>query len=83
MRPTGFAPSSSAFFEAVREHTLQGMFGDPYYGGNIGSGGWTLIGFPGVRLSISEEEQAVNADQQTASGLVYDLPAFGVERKEA
>jgi hypothetical protein len=31
---TGFAPNSSVFFEMVRTHTIQGTFGDPYYGGN-------------------------------------------------
>ena len=31
---TGFEPSSSSFFTLVRTHTIQGTFGDPYYGGN-------------------------------------------------
>ena len=31
----------------VRTHTLQGTFGDPYYGGNANFVGWDLIGFPG------------------------------------
>ena len=33
----------------VRTHTLQGTFGDPYYGGNANFVGWDLIGYPGVR----------------------------------
>ena len=43
----GFAPNSSAFFNLVRTHTIQGMFGDPYYGGNANFVGWDLIGYPG------------------------------------
>ena len=31
---TGFTGSSAGFFGMVRTHTLQGTFGDPYYGGN-------------------------------------------------
>src|SRR5436190_14615926 len=31
---TGFVGSSAAFFGMLRTHTLQGTFGDPYYGGN-------------------------------------------------
>ena len=44
---TGFAGSSGAFFSMVRTHTLQGTFGDPYYGGNANFVGWDLIGYPG------------------------------------
>jgi gluconate 2-dehydrogenase gamma chain len=44
---TGFAGSSAAFFNMVRTHTLQGTFGDPYYGGNANFVGWDLIGYPG------------------------------------
>src|SRR5262245_52244623 len=39
----GFTPNSSAFFNLVRMHTIQGMFGDPYYGGNANVVGWDLI----------------------------------------
>src|SRR5439155_4686986 len=33
-RATGFTGSSAAFFAMVLNHTHQGTFGDPYYGGN-------------------------------------------------
>ena len=36
----------------VRGHVLQGMFGDPYYGGNRDYAGWDLIGYPGVRTAV-------------------------------
>src|SRR5688500_746444 len=47
---SGFSPSSRAFFDLLREHALQGMFGDPVHGGNADFIGWDLIGFYGVKL---------------------------------
>jgi len=44
----GFTPSAEAFFLTVRQHSLEGMFGDPYHGGNAEFVGWNLIGFPGI-----------------------------------
>ena len=43
------------FFAVVREHTVEGMFGDPAYGGNRDAVGWRLIGFPGVASSTYDE----------------------------
>ena len=53
---TGF-PNARAVFARVRRLTLEGMFSDPYYGGNKGFGGWDLIRYPGPRLAVSPEEQ--------------------------
>lgn len=50
-------PNSRAFFARVRRLTLEGMFSDPYYGGNKGFAGWDLIGYPGPRLAVSPDEQ--------------------------
>src|SRR2546430_2075357 len=52
---TGFAPNSSAFFNLVRTHTIQGMFSDPYYGGNANFLGWDLIGHPGLPTAGTQE----------------------------
>jgi gluconate 2-dehydrogenase gamma chain len=54
---TGFTGSSAVFFSMVMNHTHQGMFGDPYYGGNANFIGWDLIGYPGVRTMVSPAEQ--------------------------
>ena len=43
----GFAGSSAQFFAMVLNHTRQGTFGDPYYGGNANFVGWDLLGYPG------------------------------------
>lgn len=53
----GFAGSSASFFYMVRGHALQGMFGDPSYGGNVDFAGWRLIDYPGLRLGVSAETQ--------------------------
>ncbi len=54
---TGFTPSSQVFFNRLRTLTLEGTFGDPYYGGNKAFAGWDLIGYPGPRLAVSPDEQ--------------------------
>jgi gluconate 2-dehydrogenase gamma chain len=54
---TGFTGSSAAFFSLVLNHTRQGMFGDPYYGGNANFIGWDLLGYPGVRTMVSPADQ--------------------------
>ena len=54
---TGFTGSSAVFFNMVLNHTHQGTFGDPYYGGNANFIGWDLIGYPGVRTMVSTADQ--------------------------
>ena len=43
------APSGNAFFSMLRNHTIEGVFSDPMYGGNRDMVGWKLIGYPGAR----------------------------------
>jgi|KBSMisStandDraft_5_1062788.scaffolds.fasta_scaffold29537_2 gluconate 2-dehydrogenase gamma chain len=52
---------SAAFFETVRRHTLEGMFGDPSYGGNANFAGWELIGYPGPRMYVGPQMQTMDA----------------------
>src|SRR5204862_5746880 len=54
---TGFTGSSAAFFAMVLNHTHQGTFGDPYYGGNANFVGWDLIAYPGVRTMVTAADQ--------------------------
>jgi gluconate 2-dehydrogenase gamma chain len=54
---TGFAGSSAAFFALMLNHTHQGTFGDPYYGGNANFIGWDLIRYPGVRTMVTAADQ--------------------------
>lgn len=49
-------PTAQNFFRTVRTHTLEGMFGDPIYGGNRNFAGWQLIGFPGSQMQYTEAD---------------------------
>jgi gluconate 2-dehydrogenase gamma chain len=73
---TGFPASSAQFFAMVRTHTLQGTFGDPYYGGNANFIGWDLIGFPGLRLNVSVEDQRLGAKLTPTHRSAYDHQMF-------
>lgn len=55
----GDAPGRQ-FFARVRRLTLEGMFSDPYYGGNRNFAGWDLIRYPGPRLAVSPEDQKMS-----------------------
>ncbi len=44
----------AAFFELMRDHILEGIFGDPQYGGNRDLVGWQLVGFPGQRTGYAD-----------------------------
>jgi gluconate 2-dehydrogenase gamma chain len=57
---TGFTPNSRVFFNRVRRLTLEGMFCDPYYGGNKNFAGWDLIRYPGPRLAVGPEDQKMS-----------------------
>jgi Gluconate 2-dehydrogenase subunit 3 len=48
------------FFGRVRRLTLEGMFSDPYYGGNKNFAGWDLIRYPGPRLAVGPEDQKMS-----------------------
>jgi gluconate 2-dehydrogenase gamma chain len=73
---TGFEPSAAAFFELVLGHTLEGTFGDPHYGGNRDFAGWELIGYPGLRLAVSPDQQRMSAQPEMTRLSAYDLPMF-------
>lgn len=50
------------FFAVVREHTLQGMFCDPEYGGNFEGAGWRLVGFPGAQWGYAPDQMRPGFD---------------------
>ena len=74
--PAGNYGELAAFFGLVRSHTLEGMFGDPLYGGNANFAGWELIGYPGPRLYVSPEMQRMDAktprSRVSVKGLMHD-----------
>jgi gluconate 2-dehydrogenase gamma chain len=82
---TGFEGSSAAFFNLVKDHTWQGMFGDPQYGGNAEFAGWDLIRYPGVRLRVTDEEQRMleAEDLEPARRSAYDFGQFQARPRSA
>ena len=75
-RAQGFTPSSSAFFDLVLGHTLEGVFGDPHYGGNRDFIGWELIDYPGLALAVTAEQQGMSADPTPDYRSAYDHAQF-------
>lgn len=47
-------PTAIEFFGLVREAVVEGLFSDPYYGGNYNMGGWRWLGFPGDPMGASD-----------------------------
>lgn len=70
---SGFA-NARAFFNRVRRLTLEGMFGDPHYGGNINFAGWDLIKYPGPRPATAPEDQKMGVAIKP-----YRRSAWGVD----
>ena len=63
--------NARAFFNRVRRLTLEGMFGDPYYGGNTNFAGWDLIRYPGPRLAVSPDEQKMSTPPKPYRNSAY------------
>lgn len=53
------------FYRIVREHTVQGFFGDPAYGGNRDVVGWKLVGFPGAQWGYTAEQMKPGVDARS------------------
>lgn len=50
------------FFAVVYEHTIQGTFGDPLYGGNRNAIGWKMVGFPGAQWAYTADQMSPGFD---------------------
>jgi gluconate 2-dehydrogenase gamma chain len=73
---TELEKADPGFFNLVRQHTLQGTFCDPYYGGNAGFVGWDMLAYPGIRMSVSEQDEAMNGHPAPARKSAYDFSMF-------
>jgi gluconate 2-dehydrogenase gamma chain len=58
-RADGF-PAARNFFNRARRLTIEGMFGDPHYGGNKDFAGWDLIRYPGPSPAVGPEQQRMD-----------------------
>jgi hypothetical protein len=70
------APPAPTLTRNVRAHTIQGTFCDPYYGGNANFVGWDLIGYPGIRMTVSEDEQRMTPKPGAIRESAYDSAMF-------
>jgi gluconate 2-dehydrogenase gamma chain len=55
-------PNARGFFNRARRLALEGMFGDPYYGGNKNFAGWDLIKYPGPRMATTAADQRMGVE---------------------
>jgi gluconate 2-dehydrogenase gamma chain len=76
---TGFTPDSASFFGMVRQHVVEGMFGDPYHGGNANFAGWKLIDFAGILMATPAANQKIGAVAKGARKSVVQL-GFNVKK---
>jgi gluconate 2-dehydrogenase gamma chain len=72
----------------VRQHTFEGLLGDPAYGGNAGGAGWRLVGFPGAQWGYSAEQMepgfdATSIPVKTLADLRAERDSDGAQRTEA
>jgi gluconate 2-dehydrogenase gamma chain len=76
----GFTQGSAAFFNLVLGHTVQGTFCDPFYGGNANFVGWDLIGYPGVRLAATPNDQRMGTPPAATHMSAYDYGMFAKKK---
>src|ERR1700722_2809972 len=67
----------SAFLSLLFEHTVEGMYANPEYGGNRGLSGWKDIGYPGDSQPLgyagTEVERSDGHDPVGDDGVVTDV----------
>lgn len=49
-------PDATSFFKMLRQDVIEGMFGDPAYGGNRDKAGWRLINYPGAQRGYTAQD---------------------------
>jgi len=73
-------PEVSTFLELLFEHTIEGMYSVPEYGGNRGRAGWQDINYPGdsqpAGYPPDEVERSDGPDPVDDTGVVGDVLKF-------
>ncbi|MFC5467265.1 gluconate 2-dehydrogenase subunit 3 family protein [Cohnella suwonensis] len=64
----------SDFFQLLRDHTLEGMFSDPLYGGNYKAFGWRMLGYAGPTFHPPEtlNEVELPTVYYSLEGIAYE-----------
>ena len=76
-------PTAALFFNVVLSHTIQGTFCDPFYGGNANFVGWDLLGYPGIRLTASANDQRMDVSPAPTHMSAYDFSMFARKKPNA
>ena len=76
-------PAAALFFNVVLSHTIQGTFCDPFYGGNANFVGWDLLGYPGIRLTASANDQRMDVSPAPTHMSAYDFSMFARKKPDA
>lgn len=76
-------PAAGLFFNVVLSHTMQGTFCDPFYGGNANFVGWDLLGYPGIRLTASANDQRMDVAPAPTRMSAYDFSMFSRKKPDA
>jgi hypothetical protein len=67
----------SSFLSLLFEHTIEGMYSNPEYGGNRGMAGWKEISYPGdiqpLGYTSDEVERSDGHDPVADTGIVADV----------
>ena len=72
----GCSPGSNSFFSLLRNHTIDGTYSDPYYGGNRDFVGWDMLQYPGIKLSASETDVRQGAALEPNHQSAYDNATY-------
>ena len=59
-----------AFFAILYQNVMEGMFADPFYGGNKDKIGWKMLGFPGVMANNAENVKQYSDGRRFAANPV-------------
>ena len=67
-------PRAAQFFTTLWRHTMEGIFGEPAYGGNRDMIGWRLVGFPGQRAGYEDlpRDQPIELEPHTLPSGAFD-----------
>ena len=76
-----FGSGAAGFFNLVLTHTIQGTFSDPAHGGNVEFIGWRMLGYPGVRTTVTADLQRIDRMPPERQVSAYDFPAFSAARE--
>jgi gluconate 2-dehydrogenase gamma chain len=69
-----FADGGKSFFAMLRQHTVEGTFSDPMYGGNQSFVGWRIVGYTGVQYFYTKAALSINGKAKYTN---HSIAEFG------